>query len=63
LALLETAGWGAASAEAKQALQDAVAKLADAGVEILTRHSNAQVAAVEEGIADAQTLSLGLNAW
>jgi Asp-tRNA(Asn)/Glu-tRNA(Gln) amidotransferase A subunit family amidase len=63
LALLETAGWGAASAEAKQALQDAVAKLANAGVEIVTGHSNAQVAAVEEGIADAQTLSLGLNAW
>jgi Asp-tRNA(Asn)/Glu-tRNA(Gln) amidotransferase A subunit family amidase len=63
LAVLETAGWGVASAEAKQAFEDAVAKLANAGVEIVTRHSNAQVAAVEEGIADAQTVSLGLNAW
>ncbi|HEY2756553.1 MAG TPA: amidase family protein, partial [Pseudolabrys sp.] len=63
LAVLETAGWRVVSGEAKQALQDAVAKLANAGVKIVTRHSNAQVAAVEEGIADAQTLSLGLNAW
>jgi Asp-tRNA(Asn)/Glu-tRNA(Gln) amidotransferase A subunit family amidase len=63
VAVLETAGWRAASAEAKQALQNAVGKLANAGVETWTRQSNAQVAAVEEGIADAQTLSRALNAW
>jgi len=63
LATLETAGWGVASAEAKTCFQDAVGKLAETGVEILTRHSNAQVAALEEGIADAQNLSRALNAW
>jgi Asp-tRNA(Asn)/Glu-tRNA(Gln) amidotransferase A subunit family amidase len=63
LAVLETAGWQAASTEAKQALQETVASLARAGVEILTRHADTHVRAVEEGIADAQTLSRTLNAW
>jgi Asp-tRNA(Asn)/Glu-tRNA(Gln) amidotransferase A subunit family amidase len=63
IAVLETAGWQAASAEAKQALQDVAAKLSSAGVEIERRHTEPQVDAVEAGIADARPLSTTINAW
>lgn len=63
LAVLETAGWQVASPEARQALQDAVARLASAGIEILTRRSHARVAAVDEGIVAARPLSTRINAW
>jgi Asp-tRNA(Asn)/Glu-tRNA(Gln) amidotransferase A subunit family amidase len=63
LALLETAGYSAATADARSALQQAVAKLAAAGIPILSRQNNAAVAAAEAAIADAVTLSRGINAW
>jgi len=63
LVFLETAGWRTASEEAKQALQDAMAQLADAGIEIVTRQTDPQVAAVEEAIVDARPLSTRINAW
>ena len=58
LVFLETAGWWTASEEAKQALQDAMAQLADARIEIVTRQTDPQVAAVEEAIVDARPLSI-----
>ncbi|HZP79851.1 MAG TPA: amidase [Pseudolabrys sp.] len=60
LIVLETAGWAVASAEAKAALSDAMARL---GIEIATRRSHAEIAKVEDAIADARALSLRLNAW
>jgi len=63
LALLETGGWQAASNEAKQALEEAVARLARTGVEVVTRRSHAQVAAVEEAIAGARPLSARINTY
>ena len=63
LVMLETAGWQAATAEAKQGLRDVVARLADTGVEIVTRLSDPQAAAVEEAIVDARPLSTRINAW
>jgi Asp-tRNA(Asn)/Glu-tRNA(Gln) amidotransferase A subunit family amidase len=63
LVFLETAGWQVASVAAKQALQGAMVRLADAGVDIVTRQSNLQVAAVEEAIVDARPLSMRINAW
>jgi Asp-tRNA(Asn)/Glu-tRNA(Gln) amidotransferase A subunit family amidase len=63
LVFLETAGWQVASVEAKQALQGAISQLADAGVDIVTRRSNLQVAAVEEAIVEARPLSMRINAW
>ena len=63
LAVLETAGWQVASPEARQAFKDAVARLASAGIEILTRRSHAQVAAVDDGIVAARPLSTRINAW
>ncbi len=63
LVLLETAGWQAASAEARQALQDSVARLSRNGVDIVTRSSDRLVDAVEEAIANARALSIRINTW
>ena len=63
LVFLETAGWQDASAEARQALQEAMTQLACAGIDIATRQSHARVAAVEDAIADARPLSIRINAW
>jgi Asp-tRNA(Asn)/Glu-tRNA(Gln) amidotransferase A subunit family amidase len=63
LALLETAGWPAASAEAKHALNDCAARLKSAGIDIRTRHNDEQVAALEIDLADAAELSHRCNGW
>jgi Asp-tRNA(Asn)/Glu-tRNA(Gln) amidotransferase A subunit family amidase len=63
VAFLETAGWSAAAKAAKQAMDDALAILKAAGIEIATRRSNNKVAAVESAIADARPLSMRLNCW
>src|SRR3984885_11970941 len=47
LAVLETAGWDAASAGAKACLEDSLARLKSAGVEIRARHADKKVAALE----------------
>lgn len=63
LVMLETAGWSAASSEAQQVLQDALARLESAGIEIVTRRNDGQVAAVEEAIVKAFALSRQINGW
>jgi Asp-tRNA(Asn)/Glu-tRNA(Gln) amidotransferase A subunit family amidase len=63
LEVLETAGWPAASAEAKQALNDCLARLKSSGIEIRTRHNDNQVAALETDLADAAELSHRCNGW
>jgi Asp-tRNA(Asn)/Glu-tRNA(Gln) amidotransferase A subunit family amidase len=63
IALLETAGWTAASPGAKDAMIDAVARCKSAGIEVRTRQSHAKVAAVEAAIAPARALSMRLNGW
>ncbi len=63
LAFLETGGWSAASAEAKQGLQDALARFKAAGIEILTRGANGKVAAAETAIAGAWPVSTKINEW
>jgi Asp-tRNA(Asn)/Glu-tRNA(Gln) amidotransferase A subunit family amidase len=63
VALLDTAGWPAASKGAKQAMDNALAKLKAAGIEIATRRSNNKVAGVEAAIADARPLSMRINCW
>ncbi|MGB8631680.1 MAG: amidase [Xanthobacteraceae bacterium] len=63
LAVLETAGWPAASEEAKQALNDCIARLKAFGIEIRTRHNDKQVAALETDLADAAELSHRCNGW
>jgi Asp-tRNA(Asn)/Glu-tRNA(Gln) amidotransferase A subunit family amidase len=63
LVFLETSGWAIASDAAKACLQDALQKLAAAGIEIRTRHDDADVAAIEIELADAFTLSNRINSW
>jgi Asp-tRNA(Asn)/Glu-tRNA(Gln) amidotransferase A subunit family amidase len=63
LAFLETAGWAVASPGAKQAMADALARLKAAGIDVLTRQSHAQIAAVEAAIAQARPLSMRINSW
>jgi Asp-tRNA(Asn)/Glu-tRNA(Gln) amidotransferase A subunit family amidase len=63
LAFLETAGWATASAGAKAAMADALARIKAAGIEVLTPQSHAKVGAVEAAIAPARPLSMRINGW
>jgi Asp-tRNA(Asn)/Glu-tRNA(Gln) amidotransferase A subunit family amidase len=63
LAVLETAGWDGASVAAKQKLNEAVARLRAAGVEIRTRHNDDRVAALETDLGNAAELSHRCNGW
>jgi Asp-tRNA(Asn)/Glu-tRNA(Gln) amidotransferase A subunit family amidase len=63
VAFLETAGWASASAGAKDAMNDALARLRRAGIEVHTRESHPKIAAVEHAILDARPLSMRINAW
>jgi Asp-tRNA(Asn)/Glu-tRNA(Gln) amidotransferase A subunit family amidase len=63
LALLETAGWDAASLGAKQSLSECVAWLKAAGVDIRTRHNDKNVAALETELVKATELSHRCNGF
>ena len=61
--MLETGGWGATSEGARKAFAAAKEKLAKAGVELKGRADDPDIEAVEKAIADAQPLTLAINAW
>jgi Asp-tRNA(Asn)/Glu-tRNA(Gln) amidotransferase A subunit family amidase len=63
LVFLETAGWQEARAEAKQALQESMARLTRDGIDIVTRRSDRLADAVEQAIANARSLSIRINTW
>src|SRR5580704_7238653 len=63
LAVLETAGWDAASVGAKQRLDEYVMRLKSAGVEIRTRHNDDKVAALESDLVHAAELSHRCNGF
>jgi Asp-tRNA(Asn)/Glu-tRNA(Gln) amidotransferase A subunit family amidase len=63
VAVLETAGWEVATADARRALDAAVAHLADAGIAIANRHSDRAIDEVEGAISDALELTREINAW
>jgi Asp-tRNA(Asn)/Glu-tRNA(Gln) amidotransferase A subunit family amidase len=63
LAVLETDGWAVATVAAKEALQEASARLKSAGVTLISRHEDEKVAAVEDTIHDARELSHNIIAW
>jgi Asp-tRNA(Asn)/Glu-tRNA(Gln) amidotransferase A subunit family amidase len=63
LGVIQTAGHRVAAAEAREALERAVAELRSKGLAILDRNNNSVIAAVEEVIADATSLSRRINAW
>ena len=48
---------------AKQALQESMALLASAGIDIVTRRSDKLVNAVEDAITNARPLSIRINTW
>ncbi len=61
--MLETAGWNAATAEARDALEAALARIAAAGVAIARRGAEPELEAIEAAIADAEPLTRRINAW
>jgi Asp-tRNA(Asn)/Glu-tRNA(Gln) amidotransferase A subunit family amidase len=63
LGLLETGGWSVASDGARQAFAAAKDRLAKAGAELTGRAGDPGIEAAEQAIADAQPLTLAINAW
>jgi Asp-tRNA(Asn)/Glu-tRNA(Gln) amidotransferase A subunit family amidase len=63
VAVLETAGWAAATAGARQELERAVARLRAAGVAILTRRDNPLVETIEAALAPAMPITRAINEW
>ena len=63
LAVLETDGWGAATPAAKEAFEEALAKLKSAGVTFASRHESEMVAAIEAAIQGARELSMRIMIW
>jgi Asp-tRNA(Asn)/Glu-tRNA(Gln) amidotransferase A subunit family amidase len=63
LGMLETAGWDVAAPGAKASLEDCVARLKSAGVDIRTRHTDKKVAALEAELPQVTELSHRCNGW
>ncbi len=63
LAVLETAGWEDAATGARQSLEECLARLKSAGVDIRTRHTDKNVAAIESELVNATELSHRCNGW
>ncbi len=63
LAGLETDGWGVATPGAKEAFEEAAAKLKSTGVTLESRHESENVAALEAAIQGARELSLRMIIW
>jgi Asp-tRNA(Asn)/Glu-tRNA(Gln) amidotransferase A subunit family amidase len=63
LAVLETAGWDAATPNAKAQLAECVARLKSAGIAIRSRHDDKDVAALERELPNAAELSHRCNGW
>jgi Asp-tRNA(Asn)/Glu-tRNA(Gln) amidotransferase A subunit family amidase len=63
LAFLETAGWAHATSASKHAMEEAIARLKGAGIEVPTRLTEPKVAAVEAAILEARPISLRINTW
>jgi Asp-tRNA(Asn)/Glu-tRNA(Gln) amidotransferase A subunit family amidase len=63
LALLRTVGWPLLAAPARASLESALDRLRAAGVTILTPEDCSPLAAVEAATAEAQQITMGINAW
>src|SRR5580692_6003953 len=63
IAMLETAGWESGEPEAKRRLEDCVARLKSAGIDIRTRHNDKKVAALEAELPSVTELSHRINGW
>jgi Asp-tRNA(Asn)/Glu-tRNA(Gln) amidotransferase A subunit family amidase len=60
VAVLQTAGWRIADPSAIAAFEDAVARIAGAGIEVASRSTHPAVEAAEQIIADAQAASVAI---
>jgi Asp-tRNA(Asn)/Glu-tRNA(Gln) amidotransferase A subunit family amidase len=63
VAVLETAGWPAATEEAKDGFASACDRLRAAGVEILDRHGDSRIAALDAALEGATPLARTIIAW
>jgi Asp-tRNA(Asn)/Glu-tRNA(Gln) amidotransferase A subunit family amidase len=63
LVFLETPGWQSANPAAKAALESVVGHLAATGIEISTRQSHRDVAALEKTLPEVLPLTRKINAW
>jgi Asp-tRNA(Asn)/Glu-tRNA(Gln) amidotransferase A subunit family amidase len=63
LALLRTAGWPILAAAARASLESALDRLRAAGVTVLTPADYDALAEVEAATAEAQSVTMGINAW
>ncbi len=63
VAVIETAGWDAASPEARAALKDAIARIEASGVSVVSRHADRALAALETELIAARPLAHRINAW
>jgi Asp-tRNA(Asn)/Glu-tRNA(Gln) amidotransferase A subunit family amidase len=61
LAVLETDGWAVADAATRRAFESFLKKLRNAGVKLIDRKASKRVADLENAIAGASELSLGIN--
>jgi Asp-tRNA(Asn)/Glu-tRNA(Gln) amidotransferase A subunit family amidase len=62
-AVLETDGWAVATSAARQAFEEASAKLRSAGVMLVSRREDEKIAAVEDAIHCARELCANIIAW
>jgi Asp-tRNA(Asn)/Glu-tRNA(Gln) amidotransferase A subunit family amidase len=63
LGVLETGGWNHTTEGARKAFASAKEKLAKIGVELKSRADDPDIETLEKAIADAQPLTLAINAW
>jgi Asp-tRNA(Asn)/Glu-tRNA(Gln) amidotransferase A subunit family amidase len=63
VAFIETAGWSSASTGAKNAMDDGLARIKAAGVEVITRRTHKKLDAIEADIMQANQVSRAINAW
>jgi Asp-tRNA(Asn)/Glu-tRNA(Gln) amidotransferase A subunit family amidase len=63
LAFLETPGWQVASPSAKSALEGLTARLAAAGIDVLTSRTHEKVAALGRALPEVLPLTRKINAW
>ncbi len=63
LAVLETAGWAIADADAKEALHNFLDQLRADGVTLVDRRSSKRVEALEAAISEISEIAQGIAAW
>ncbi|MFC0408146.1 amidase [Roseomonas elaeocarpi] len=63
LALLQGPGWSVVEDAAREALEDALRRLRDAGVTVITAEASPELRALEDALAGTMEIVTGINAW